>query len=215
VDEKLLLLINREWTHPALDRVMAAVSCFDVWVPFLVVAVIVLLIRGSFRMRAFLVVAGIAVGFSDGIVSKVLKRVVDRPRPHQSHSNVRIVDLEKARPRFLALAKPVKVKISQSEIEDVEGRSFPSSHTMNTLAVAVAAVAFFGWRASWMFFVPIIVGYSRVYTGSHWPSDVLTSIFLGAGSTLLLLAVADPIWRACGGRFWRQVYRRHPSLFAA
>ena len=166
-------------------------------------------------MRAFLVVAGIAVGFNDGIVAKVLKRVVDRPRPHQSHSNVRMVDLEKARPRFLALVKPVKVKISQSEIEDVEGRSFPSSHTMNTLAVAITAVAIFGWRASWMFLLPLIVGYSRVYTGSHWPSDVLTSIFLGAGSTLLLLALADPIWRGCANRFWPQIFRRHPSLFAA
>ena len=215
MDEKLLLLINREWTHPALDRVMAAVSCFDLWVPFLLIALIVLFIRGSFNLRAFLVVAGVAVGFNDGIIAKAIKRVADRPRPYQSHSNVRIVDLEKARPRFLAIAKPVKVKLSQSEIDDVEGRSFPSSHTMNTLAVAITSMAFFGWGASWMFLVPMIVGYSRIYTGSHWPSDVLTSLFLGAGSTLLLLAFADPVWRACTSRFWPRAYHRHPSLFAA
>ena len=86
---------------------------------------------------------------------------------------------------------------------------------MNTMAAALTAVAFFGWRASWMFLVPLVVGYSRIYTGSHWPSDVLTSLFLGAGITLLLLTFAQPIWRAVASRFRPSLYQRHPSLFAA
>ena len=215
MDEKLLLLINREWTHPALDRVMAAVSSFDVWSPFVAIAALALLIKGSFRMRAFLVVAGIVIGFNDGIVSRITKRMVDRPRPHQSHSNVRMVDLSQARPRLLALAKPLKIKNSQSSLEDVVGRSFPSSHTMNTTALAITAVAFFGWAASWMFIVPALVAYSRIYTGSHWPSDVFTSLFLGAGATFLILALANPLWRLLAVRFWPALGSRHPDLFVA
>ncbi len=215
MDEKLLLLINREWTHPALDRSMAVASSFDVWVPLLVLAVLILLVRASFRMRAFLLVAGIAVGFNDGIVSKFMKRAADRPRPHQSHSNVRMIELAKATPRMLALGKPLKVKMSQSSMEDVQGRSFPSSHTMNTLAVAITAVAFFGWRTAWTFLIPAIVGYSRIYTGSHWPTDIFTSLFIGAGATLLLLAIANPIWRWLTERFWPEARSRHPTLFPA
>src|SRR6185436_8471603 len=127
-------------------------------------------VKGSFRMRAFLVIAGVAVGVNDGIVSKTLKRLVDRPRPHQSHSDVRMVELAKAKPRLLALAQPAKVKLSRTSLDDVEGRSFPSSHTMNTLAVAVVGAAFFGWRAWPLFAVAFTVSYSRIYTGSHWPS---------------------------------------------
>ena len=38
VDQRLFFLINQRWTSPALDRLMAAASSFDVWLPFLLVA---------------------------------------------------------------------------------------------------------------------------------------------------------------------------------
>lgn len=214
MDEKLLLLINRDWTHPALDRVMAGASSFDAWAPVLVVLVLALAWRGSFKMRAFLVAAGLLVAISDGVISKNLKRAIDRPRPHQSLDGVRVVDLAKASPRLLALAQPAKVKLSRTSLEDVEGRSFPSSHTMNTLAVALAGAAFFGWRAWPLFAVAALVAYSRIYTGAHWPSDVLISLFLGAGSSLLLLALADLAWRKRGASLLPRVHSQHPALFA-
>lgn len=214
MDEKLLLLINRDWTSPALDRAMGAASSFAAWVPLIVILVLILLVRGGFKMRAFLLTAGLLVGVSDGVISKTLKRVIDRPRPHQTHHDVRIVDLAKATPRLLALAQPAKVKFSSPSLDDVDGRSFPSSHTMNTLAVALAGAAFFGWRA-WPFFViAAIVAYSRIYTGSHWPSDVLTSAFLGAGSSLLLLALLDALWKRRGAALLPRIHAQHPALFA-
>ncbi|MEQ1859851.1 MAG: phosphatase PAP2 family protein [Chthoniobacteraceae bacterium] len=214
MDEKLLLLINRDWTSPALDRVMAGASSFDAWAPPLILFLIFVLVLGGFRARAFIITAALLVGVSDGLISKTLKRVIDRPRPHQSHDDVRVVDLGKAKPRLLALAQPAKVKLSQRSVEDVEGRSFPSSHTMNTLAVALAGAAFFGWRAWGLFAMAGLVAYSRIYTGSHWPSDVLVSIFLGAGTSLLMLALAAAGWRTLGAKWLTQIHAQHPSLFA-
>ncbi len=214
MDEKLLLLINRDWTSPTLDRVMAGASSFDAWAPLIIILVLILIIRGGFKMRAFVITAALLVGVNDGLISKSLKRLIDRPRPHQTHNDVRIVDLAKAKPRLLALFLPVKVKLSRSSLEDVEGRSFPSSHTMNTLAVALAGAAFFGWRAWLLFAIAALVAYSRIYTGSHWPSDVLTSLFLGAGSSLLLLALADAAWRRRGASLLPRIHAQHPALFA-
>src|SRR6185503_12496039 len=91
------------------------------------------------------------VGVNDGILGRTLKRLVDRPRPHQSHNDVRIVDLAKAQPRLLALGQPAVVKLSRINLEDVEGRSFPSAHTLNFFSLSIVAVSFFGWRAAWMF----------------------------------------------------------------
>jgi undecaprenyl-diphosphatase len=153
------------------------------------------------------------VGVNDGIVSKSLKRIVDRPRPHQAVADLRLLELQKAKPRLLAVAKPLKVKYSRVATGDVEGRSFPSSHTMNTLAVAIAGAAFLGWRAWWLFLVAGIVSYSRVYTGSHWPSDVATSLFLGAGCSLLILALLELAWRKRGAFVLPKIHAQHPALF--
>jgi undecaprenyl-diphosphatase len=215
LDEKLLLLINREWVSPGLDRLMATASSWDAWLPVFFLVGVVLLVRGGFRMRAFVLTALLIVAVNDGILSRTLKRFVDRPRPHQSHNDVRIVDLAKARPRLLALGQPADVKLSRINLEDVDGRSFPSAHTLNFFSLALVAVSFFGWRAAWTFAIAFLVAYGRIYTGSHWPSDVLTSIFLACGSTLLLLALAEWAWRKAGGRFFPAVHTEHPSLLAA
>lgn len=215
MDQKLLFLINREWTGTALDYLMALMSSFDAWTPPLLVLLLVVLWRGGFRARAFVLTALLIVGFNDGLLSRTLKRVVDRPRPHQAVSDVRIVELAKAKPRLLALGKPLKIKYSRPTDGDVEGRSFPSSHTMNTITVALVCAVFYRGWGGLAFGPALMVGYSRIYTGSHYPSDVVTSIFLGLGSTLLLLAALSWLWREYGGRFLPAVRAQHPTLLPA
>ena len=217
MDQKLLFLINREWTGPALDRFMALMSSLPAWMPLLVIAGVWALWRGGFRARAFVLTAGLAVGISDGLVAHTMKRAVNRPRPHQVLDGVRVVDLAKATPRLLAVALPAKVKLSTAadDIGKVEGRSFPSGHTMNMISAALVTACFYR-RYGWLAFGPaLLVGYSRVYVGSHWPSDVVTSIFLALGVTLLLLAALQLLWRRLAARFFPQLHAAHPSLFAA
>ena len=215
MDQQLLFLINREWTSAALDLFMAAISCLDAWMPIVVAIGLALAVRGSFRVRAFLVTVLLVVAINDGLVSRSLKRLVDRPRPHQSHNDVRQVDLAKATPRLLAVFKPAKVTLSRTTLHDVDGRSFPSSHTMNTFSAALVAVCFFGRRAAWAFLPAALIAYSRIYTGAHWPSDVLTSIFLGLGATLLWIASVEWLWRTRAARLLPRLHSAHPSLLAA
>lgn len=193
---------------------MALLSSWDAWLPLALILILLLLIRGGFKARAFCVTTALIVGFNDGVLSNSLKHLIARPRPNQVLDGVRIVDLAKAKPRIAAIFRPPTVKLSRAEFGPVEGRSFPSSHTVNMFSAALLGVCFFGARAAWGFIVAALVGYSRIYTGSHWPSDVLTSAFLGLGATLLLAAVLDLLWRRSGRAFLPTVRARHPSLFA-
>lgn len=215
MDQQLLFLINHTWAHPSLDRVMAAVSSFDLWWPLLIVLVVVVAVRGGFRARMFLLAAGISVGITDGLVVDTLKSVVGRPRPHEAVEGVRTLDLGPAKPRFLALNQTLKQEYSVARIKPPHGNSFPSGHASNNFTVAVVCAVFYR-RWGWLAFLPAaLVAYSRIYVGSHWPLDVLVSCFLGSGIGLLTCASLDAIWRRWGTHLAPKVWSRHPEVLRA
>ena len=211
MDQSLFFLINNEWTSPVLDRLMATLSSFDFWMPLLLLAILGIAVAGCFKSRAMVLVLLLVVGLTDGVVVNGLKHWANRPRPNQVEK-ARVVDLKKLKPRFLAIFQPPTVRISQPETGVITGRSFPSGHTSDNFAAA-AVLALFYRRRGWLYFlVAVAIGYSRIYTGSHWPSDVLASAFLGTGLGVLGVTAAEGAWRCWGGCFAPKLHRRHPSL---
>lgn len=214
MDQQLFLLINREWTSPALDLFMAAISSWSVLLVPVFILLGLIIALGGFRARAAVLIIAAAVGLADGAIASPLKGLVGRPRPHEVLARVRVVDLARARPRFLALFEKPRVLMSRPKHGEVRGRSFPSSHTMNNFCAA-AVLACFYRRWGWLYLVPAsLVGYSRIYTGSHWPSDVVTSAFLGLGTGLLFAALADLGWRRLAPQLAPALAQKHPSVFA-
>ncbi len=198
---------------------MAVMSSLDAWLPIFAVAIAVLLVRAGFRGRAWLLTAVLVVTINDGIIANSLKHTIhQRARPAEALVGVRQVDLAKARPRILAVARPLKVTISEAPATPREaraGRSFPSGHVIDTMSIAMLTVLFYPRRGWLAFLVPLVVGYSRIYVGSHWPSDVIASLFIGAGATLLLATVAEFLWQRGAALIQPRWHARHPTLFAA
>ena len=86
---------------------------------------------------------------------------------------------------------------------------------MNNTVIATLAILFFG-RIGALYIIPAgIVSYSRIYCGSHWPSDVLVSIVLGIGFSLLIAAIANLLYQRLAARLFPGFGRSRPSLFGA
>ena len=212
MDKTLLLFINREWTNPFLDWLMASLTNFDVWLPILAIATLVLFWRGNFRVRSFVIVTLVTLAFTDGVFTQFTKKMVNRPRPLQSLAEVREVTLQKKKPAILGIFLPVHVSLSQPPAGPVIGRSFPSGHAMNNTVIATMAILFFG-RLGALYIIPAaLVSYSRIYCGSHWPSDVLVSILLAIGFSLIVAAVSNMLYERFVSRLFPTFYNRYPSL---
>ncbi len=209
MDQAIFHLINEQWTSPALDLFMAALSDSEIWKPLLIAIVLSALFFGGFKARAFVVCLLLSLLIAE-LVTSILKSAIDRHRPKQVQS-VRMVELQKARPKFMTLFKKPTIRFSNRSDRNRSGPSFPSGHVTNNTIIAVYLTLFY--RRAWLYWIiTAAVGYSRIYLGAHWPSDVIATLFLAAGEALLLLGFFELIWRTTARRWAPGVYARHPSL---
>lgn len=193
---------------------MAVFSSLDFWVPFLVLLFVLTAIFGGFKARALLVTLLCAVGLTEGLVVSPLKQIVDRPRPHQSVDGARVVTLQKTKPVQLAIFKAPKVKASKAALpeEEISGRSFPSGHAANNFAAAAVLICFYPRRGWWFLPVAALVSYSRIYTASHWPSDVTFSAVLGSAMGLFTVYLLSRAWQRWGAMVAPRLAAAYPTF---
>src|SRR5215469_5261349 len=159
MEQSIFHAINQQWTSPALDLFMAGLSDSQIWMPFLVAIGVGALVFGGFRARAFIIclVTSLAIA---GQVTTVLKSSVGRHRPKHVQS-VRMVELQKAWPKFLTFCKKPTIRFSDSSDRTRSGPSFPSGHTVNNTITATYFTLFYRRRGWLYWFVALAVGYSR------------------------------------------------------
>lgn len=189
---------------------MAAISNVEVWRPLLVALLVYALVFMGFKGRAFVFCLLITLFISDQFFVSTLKNAVGRRRPKQVQT-VRMVQMERTQPEFLSLFKKPTIRLSDQTDFTKSGPSFPSGHVTDNVIIATICTLFF--RRGWLyFFLAAAIGYSRIYLGAHWPSDVVATVFLALGHALLMVALLEFLWRKCGPRWAPQLFAAHPSL---
>lgn len=79
-------------------------------------------------------------------------------------------------------------------LQDPGGNSTPSAHTMIATAVWVFLALMLpkGWWRPALLAVPVVVGFSRIYLGVHYPGDVALGMALGAIIAVCIQALMRP-----------------------
>ncbi len=132
---------------------------------FLIAACAVLYALGAALKKTELKAAGKGAFFSvaaSGIIVTIVKAVFERPRAgHALNSTIELL----SNPSFF----------------DLSGRfnSFPSGHTTTSFAFAYAMSRFYPALRIPLYLIAVFVGASRVYLGSHFPSDIAGGAILG------------------------------------
>lgn len=190
LDVSLFHWVNPTLSNSFLDVLMPFCSGNAYFVPALVLVCIGLIWRGGVRGRVCVLMIVLAVGLGDGLICNTLKHLIGRPRPF-----------------YDVLDAHVPASIGRTG-----SGSMPSSHAANWFAATM--VVFIYYRRSLRFMLPmaLLVSFSRVYNGVHYPSDVLAGAILGAGCAAAGVWTIDALWRWLGQRWFPVWWEQLPSL---
>ena len=166
LDIKIFFLINQTLSNPVFDSIMPLITNKNNWVLIIIILFFYLAIMNGRRGQIALVILIVVVGLTDSFSTFILKPHIGRTRP--SYDIYEYINL--------LVAKGGKW-------------SMPSNHAANISAIAVVLSYFYEKMKIPLYSLAVIIAFSRVYVGVHYPADVLVGGVFGYGIAWLILSL--------------------------
>ncbi len=175
IDEKLFAQLNIVWRNELLDTLAPFISMRLPWI-FLAFSVLIIVFykkrhSGIMPLAARLLCVLICLLASDLCVVAA-KDLTGRPRPNKAVMGA------------MNYSGHAWEKTGAIQHPRQPGRSLPSAHAANAMALATALALFFPPLRPFIFLLPLIIGYSRVYLGRHYPMDIAAGWLIGLLASL-------------------------------
>ena len=184
-DLKLLILINQHWRLDLFDILMPIFSSMAVLLTIMGAAIAYALFKGGKRQAMYFLIIFVGMGLSD-LSTNIMKKEIYRVRPLNAVAGTYFVESGEWQRRPLDYVRHKE-----------RGTSYPSAHCANTMCLALLAMLLWPSLKKWPLLLPLVVGYSRIYLGKHYPTDVVAGWLTG-------LVIGGVLWLV-----WREIERRY------
>ena len=162
-DTQLFLFLNG-MHNIFFDPIMYWFSDKLIWVPMYLLIAFFIVKHYKIEGVVMLLFVGVVIALCDQTASTLIKNAVLRFRPSHEPTLAGLVHLSKAGAGGMY--------------------GFVSSHAANAFGLATFLYfvldKYFNILKYWLFIWAVLVSYSRIYNGVHYPGDVLVAAFIGA-----------------------------------
>jgi len=168
-DHWLFGKINRVWINPVLDLMFPLFLQEEVWYPLYLFLLVFALYNFRLKGGWWLATLIMTVIISDLCSSLLIKSLIHRFRPCQNPD----------------MLDQVRLLLNYCPAHS----SFPASPAANHFAAAWFIFITLNQTGSWRWLLfpwAILIGYTQVYVGVHYPLDVAAGVILGTAMGLLM-----------------------------
>ncbi len=151
-----MIWLHQNFSNTLFDMLMPFITNKNNWIIPISTLLIILGFLSEKKGKIALALLIISLSLTDSICAQILKPFFERLRP--SHLSLEQLNL--------LVSKGGKW-------------SMPSNHAANMFSLAITLSYFYSRYKTFLILLAIIISFSRVYVGVHFPSDVIVGGFIG------------------------------------